>query len=230
MAYAYVASASASGTNTFSTSAINTTGASLLVCLVSHYDATGAPTLSDSNTNTWTHLTEPITGIARASFYYAKNPTVGSGHTFTLTGTGIYSTLVGAAFSGADTTAPFDQENNTGGGALTSGGTAKAGSITPTVDNELVVAGIGDDSTATMSLSGYTVSDQQPYSAGVNFGGAFGYAIQTTATATDPPWTFTGGTVNGSCVIASFKAAAGGGGNDPPEPLLYETQFNVHRM
>ena len=63
-------------------SAINTTGANLLIMTTVHNDAS-AETVSDSLGNTWTALTPKNQFAAvQTTIYYAKNPTVGSSQTF----------------------------------------------------------------------------------------------------------------------------------------------------
>ncbi len=67
---------------------IDTTGANLLIFGVSYLDGS-APTISDSKSNTWTALTATLPSTSGdIRIYYAKNPTVGAGHTFSATGTG----------------------------------------------------------------------------------------------------------------------------------------------
>jgi hypothetical protein len=198
-----------SGTNSGGTTSpgINTTGASLLVVCVVSYVGAAAPTLSDSNGNTWTGLTT-YTGLtsSRVRVYYAASPTVGAGHTFTVSGTSSFAAVAVLALSGS-AASPFDQEN--GAAAV------QPGSVTPSEDNEILLAFISDDiaaSTSTSVDSGFTFLDSQANSNGNYFGLASAYLIETTATAKNP--TFSGGSGSGSqtAAIATFKAAAGGGG------------------
>ena len=70
--------------NNATTSAIDTTGATLLVALI--VTDTGGGTMSDSKGNTWTALTAHSGGTTvTGQLFYVSNPTVGSGHTFTPT-------------------------------------------------------------------------------------------------------------------------------------------------
>lgn len=189
-------------------SAVDTTGCDLLVVSVSYFTGGATPTVTDSKSNTWTGLTARNTGNNSTNrLYYAKNPTVGSGHTFTVTASN--TTMCVSGFSGTNTTAPFDQENGAGSVNATSLAT---GSVTPSEDNELVVTGIntGNNGSPFTIGSGFTISVQNT-GGGSNFDCGLAYIIQTTAGAVNPTWT-----INAldqvSTTIATFKSAAAGGG------------------
>lgn len=213
MAYALVANTiSTGGADGSTTPAIDTTGATILICVVSNYEVSAAPTLSDSKTNTWNGLTVRSNGAVandEVRIFYATNPTVGTLHTFTVTGTGSYSLVAVAAFSGAATTTPFDVENGAVAGANTSLAT---GSITPSENDELIIAGISFENPDTLSIDqAMTITNQVPWSSGVTFGCALAYKIQTTAAAINATWSWTTSD-NIAVAIGSFKAAPGGGG------------------
>lgn len=209
MAIALVSSA-----NTITTSsAIDTTGATLLVALISKYDAQSSTPPTDSKSNTWTALTSYWAGALNETecrLYYVANPTVGTGHTFTCP-SGNQPALVVAAFSGVSTVSPVDQQNGFG---PANASTIQPGSVTPAEDDELVVSGCAQYSSASMSASGMTVANTVPDNGGVNIGTAMAYVVQTTATAINPTWST--GFSRCKAVIASFKAAAGGGGGGNP--------------
>ena len=118
------------------------------------------------------------------------------------------------AFSGVQAT-PFDQEN---GATLTSAGTShQPGSVTPSEANELVVTGIGFASEATESnvtidssfLPGTMVIDVDwsQVTDGDHFGSALAYKIQSSASAENPTWTWTGSN-RAVAAIATFKSIA----------------------
>lgn len=219
-AVAFVVSSSAgcTGSCTATTSGIDTTGATLLVAAVNEYFAD--PTLanmSDSNGNTWHHLTmldDSATSGMEFVIWYAYDHggsalSVGSGHTFSYAGTS-YAGLTVMAYSGTQTSSdPFDQQNKAGTAA---GFTAQPGSITPTVDNELVVTYvqglIAADETYSINSS-YNKRQELFYNGNANMGGAD--IVQTTAGATNPTWT-SDNSPRHLALIASFKAATGGGG------------------
>ncbi len=197
MAYSLVSSAKTTGTS----AGIDTTGATLLVIVQSAVSGMSAP--SDSKGNTWTKLTEQG-GSGVTAIYYAANPTVGTGHTFTQGGTA--GSLAVAAFSGALTVAPFDQQS---GAAWDGSSPDAAGSVTPSENNELVIAGAGSSFTGPSIDGGFTIAQYTDFVGGTNYGSALAYLIQTTATAANPSWTTTGGCAP---VCATFKSSGGGGG------------------
>jgi hypothetical protein len=204
---ASAAAGSAPGIDTATTSAVNTTGANLIVIQASNYAVQAAPTITDNKSNTWTALTAQAGSVVRGTLYYCLNPTVGSGHTFTITSTGGYPSLSILAFSGVATTSAFDVQN---GSTASSSTTVAPGSITPSAANELVITGVGTQSAAVSSVgSGFTIGSTANWSAS-QFGSSLAYLIQTTATAENPTWTMSGSATL-SAEIASFKAAAGGG-------------------
>jgi hypothetical protein len=199
------------GANGNTSSAIDTTSADLLVLCDYKYD-TPAITVLDSKGNDWTPLTDYVAATTyHGRIYYAKNATVGSGHTFTVSGTGNYPGFVVLAFSGSDLTAPFDQEN----GAVSSSATSLAtGSVTPSADNALLVALLGFDPDATSFGidSSFTLGPLRARVGGSVIGCQSAYKIQTSAGAESPTFSWSG-SVAAAAVIATFKAAAGGGGS-----------------
>jgi hypothetical protein len=191
----------AAAASTFTTGAVDTSHASLLVVLLS-YNA--VPVLSDSKGNTWTPLTAQAGASGSSQLYYAANPIVGAGHTFTATGVNKFAVLSMAAFAGVVSLTPFDQQNGTALGAAT---TIQTGSITPLFSNELLIAGVAGDSGATAPTidTSFVISDATAGSAGVNQMGGLAYLIETTIAAKNPTWTTTGANAE-SAVIASFRA------------------------
>jgi hypothetical protein len=178
--------------------AIDCSGADLIVI----FTDTGDPT--DSQSNSYTALSTYAFG---QRLFYKQAPSVSASQTFTVTGGTAPSILV-AVFSGSIAT-PFDQENGHGDFGATS---QQPGSITPTVDNELIVSGLyaNAGSIATVD-SGMTITDAEGFVGGVHFSVGLAYKIQTTLAAINPTWTWTTSVSNGAN-IASFKAASGGGG------------------
>ena len=212
MGWSLVAAGKAVAASAPTTAALNTTGANLIVCVVEQYNGATKGTVTDSKGNTWTQLTGAGTSIAYVDIWYCASPTVGTSHTFTYSsGSNLFGGIFVQAWSGA-ATSPFDQQNALANS--TSINTVQAGSITPTVNGELIVAGLcKTDNTTTSSInSGFTVSNEAPWASGVNEGGSDAYLVQTTAAAINPTWTV-GGTVsfNLAAAIASFKVSTGGG-------------------
>lgn len=207
MAYALVTSnfwQSTNGNGASGIASIDSTGANFLVATIA--DADGTSTLSDSKSNLgWTKRTTYGTA-PRISIWYCANPTVGTAHTFTVTATGKYPTLSVASFSGGATVAPYDVEN---GATLSNASLISTGSITPTADNMLVIAGLARDGAASASSinGGFTIAQDHGIVGGQAYGGSMAYLIQTTAAAANPQWSWTGGSTGGAD-IASFKEGA----------------------
>ncbi len=217
MAFAFVDSIDGGDFNDpFTTSpGIDTTGANLLVASIFFYTGNAATaTVSDNKSNTWNPLTQQdISGNRACQLWYADNtPTVGSGHTFTVTGNGSFPMIIVYAFSGALASA-FDQES----GAIEDSGSAttlQPGSLTPAAANSLLVTAFGmrDDGDGQSISAGFTPNGNLTLA---NVGSlSMAYDIQTSAAASNPTWT----SPNASrmiAVMASFLAAGGGGSGNP---------------
>jgi hypothetical protein len=197
------ATASAAAGGTATTSAIDTTGSTLMVMVVANYGVdSSTATIVDSKSNTWTALTNYVNGNSNVAIFYAQNPTVGSGHTFSCTGG--YCTIFVSGWSGTATTSVFDVQN----GASTSGASLQTGSVTPSQADSLIISGFGDNDNTALSIdSGFTKINQQRNNSSST--GADAYLIQTTASAVNPTWTASG-TVARAAAIAVFKPAGSG--------------------
>lgn len=210
MAYSLLASTSiaSTGCSSVTTSSIDTTGCNLIILSISIGDDS-IPT--DSNSNIWAGLSTRFAGggsSARVKIYYCLSPTVGSGHTFTVTSTNCPSIQV-LAFSGAKSSLVFDVENGNQGTASTS---VTTGSISPVEDNELIIAAVTiDGASGTVSEdSGFTEAFESLFSTSNHYGLVTAYKIQTTAGAENVTFSWSGAVHSGS-VIASFKS-------EPPAP------------
>lgn len=194
-------------TNAVTTSAIDTTGSTLLVMLISHQNGSGTGNPSDSKGNTWV-LAVSDTGLGfnpNTYLWYVQNPTgkVGSGHTFTGGAAGTFPSVVVLTFSGTDTAASVDQTNHGNG----SGTTQTPGSVTTSVD-EVFVSGLGTQTTGSFSIgSSFTLTDSGPLQGGAAYGAALAYKIESAATE-NPTWTV-GSSAANSATIATFKALTG---------------------
>lgn len=184
------------GSATATTAAMNTTGATLGVTNVSCYDA--APhTPTDSKSNTWTGLTVASAGggSCQSQIFYAKNATVGSGHTVSVSGTDFCS-IATAWFSNVTTSSPFDVQATTQditGSSTSMGG----GSLTPSASNSLVVGGgcfLVNLNTVTAVDSGFTITDSIQNTNGNGVGTVLAYIVETSIVAKNPLFTLTFGT------------------------------------
>lgn len=217
--------------NNVTTGAISTTGASLLVVIVSESaESPVAAALTDSSSNTWTRLTTQSTGVAVASaIFYVLAPTTSGSHTFTYTHTGFAPSIAVLAFSGVDTAGFDSQSGAIGDGTQT---TQQPGSITPTGSSDVFITGIAWGASRTMAIdSSFTITDQIDYlAAGDNL--ALGAAYKISSVAENPTWSWTTA-MTPACVMATFKAASSGGTNpffvttaDVPPPL---PPSSIHR-
>lgn len=186
-----------------SAAAIDSTGASLIVVVVSCSASAGISGVSDNKGNTYTGLTAKDSGNARVQIYYAPATTVGSNHIVSLTATEAVVTVY--AFSNVHAT-PFDVQNGAIYSAVIAGTT---GSITP-VAGDLIVSGIAYDSSVTglvaeSGLSNLNLgAEWRNFSSGVNYGGAGAFRLYVPAAAINPNWRWTTAT-NAALAIAAFK-------------------------
>lgn len=217
-AAALVATAQTLGSATFSTSAIDTTGATLIVVNITGFSTIG--NLSDSFGNTWIPLTARINVTYEEQLFYAENPTVGAGHIFTVN-LGSSGSIQVAAFSGPLTSGVFDKE----GGTVGTGGDIDAGAITPANDNSLVISGIAFRNALGQWLlgmdSGFKFNGLLSPAAGPAVGnviGALGWFVQKTAAAIDP-LTFPDGTGEVWAANNAVFKTQSGGAIDIPVPV-----------
>src|SRR5712664_2759015 len=142
MGIALVAHTNVGGVSTTTTSAIDTTGSSFLILSIAYQNTATEPTISDSKSNTWTGLTvqDNLTDI-KGRLFYVANPTVGSSHTFTFTGTNVFCGMCVASFSGTELSTVYDSHEN---GNVTAAATSlTSGSVTPSRNSCLLVTAFG---------------------------------------------------------------------------------------
>src|SRR5580765_7201 len=190
------AGGSGGGTST----AIDTTGANFLVIVVGDENAF-AP-VSDSKGNLWVRwVSSIVSATQQANIWYAKNPIVGTAHTFTVGSSSTFPTFCVAAFAGSFTEFPAGATTTNNNATAAS---IQAGSLTPTVPNGLVIAGLGYRATGAAAITaGFTIVDQCPFNSGVAVGSALAYQIQTVPVAANPTWSWTG-SVGAAAVCAYF--------------------------
>lgn len=190
---------SAAGGGGGASSSIDTTGATLLVVGVSGY-AIGTQTVSDNKGNTWTALTRRVVSDRAEQLFYAENPTVGSGHTFTCGGVNPFFGAVAVAYSGTATASVLEEEN----GAAAD----QPGSVTPDQDGSLIVtSALANDSPSPSINQSFSIVASLATLGGQAYGVSLAELIQTTAAAVNPTWS---GGAGSPTVIAVFKPASGG--------------------
>ncbi len=197
------------------TSAIDTTGATLFVAGLSNIvNFIQASSITDSAGNTWT-LGTLFTGSSSryAAMAYVVNPTTSGTHTFSfLAVNGAFFPFIGVAAFTNTPAGAFIAE--AAGAEATSGTTVQAGSVSPGANaNNLIVAFASGDEYAPISINGgFTTTDTVGKVAGTTAGGGLAYLIQTSATSQNPTWTFGSTDVTVMAGAMAFKENGGGGG------------------
>lgn len=197
------------------TSAIDCTGANCLVAVVGHYALTVAPIITDSlNATEYTKLVDISDGSTNNSsvaIYVKFFPTVGASQTFTATDSfGLsFCSATFLAYSGVGGVFGVDQIS--AGGANMASTTIQPGSITPSVDGCVIVAGLSvTTGTPPPSInSGFTLEGQAPNTANYYGHGAFDL-IQGAAAAVNPTMTYAGPPFALAAVQVSLRPAAPG--------------------
>lgn len=193
------------GANGNTSAGIDTTGADLIVIAVS-YQA-NATSVTDNKGNTYTKEVDAggSAGQPSQQIWACHNPTVGAGHTFTISGSSIIACGEVEAWSGSITGPVLDTTNSTLQAASVT--TVQPGSVTPAAANALIVTGFADGATggATINL-GFTISDQTGFGAGTNYSGAMAYLVLATPAATNPTWSSNASAASQGAAIAVFKS------------------------
>jgi len=219
------------------TSGIDTSTVTYMQVWVSSYSGTnviGSGALHDNKSNTFNFVGFANDGlnISRLCIWDCLNPTVGSGHTFTLDNAGgaiggSFPSIAIVGTKGNAASSVIDQGSGTSSTA--SGTSVQPGSITPSTNNQLVIAGasvLGAWSSG--GVSGMTLLDSLPGD-GVNYQGIIiGYTIQSSATPINPTFSWTT-SENNSAAIESMKddGIAGGGGG--PSALEWLPSYRAER-
>jgi hypothetical protein len=205
--------------NGFTTNAFDTTGADFIV-ISAGFAGTGDYTISDNKGNAWHKVTAAVSGDRQHRFYYAYNCAgkVGTGHTFTIDGSGNFPHLSIAWYSGLKTDGdPLDQVDTTVPGFTPS---ITLGPITPTVDNELVIAGAAHGAPDhAITVDTLTMIIDDPVGAAGAWESSVAHEIQTTATQRTAVFTEdAGGSSTGwTGTIVSFKPFSGAPPAGPAE-------------
>lgn len=186
------------------TSAINTTGASLLVAYVANYlaDSSTPGSVVDSKGNTWIALTNfQETPAINLCLWYCLTPTVGSGHTVTVTNN--YPAVAFSAWSGV----------------LSFSAEASPGPVTPTQAGDLLISGYSDATgNAMISVdSGFTIFDSALVG-GTYLPLAVASLIAPNTSAVTPTWT--SDAPNYASSVGLFVKSSGGAAPSS-SPIIY---------
>ena len=208
------------GGGNLTTSAIPTTGATLLTVALANADHGVTPVVTDSQSNSWACLSIDDTLTTDFLCYAwgtgsAALSTSGSA-TATVT-SGYYFSVAFAAWSGTahypsnPYSASVSATTNTSG--QTCPCTSQAGSITPAA-GALVVSALGlnnnNPDTGPWSISSpFTIIDQQQINSGYG-GNADAYYVDTAGSAVNPTWSTNGSNSEINVLNAVFLAGSGG--------------------
>lgn len=213
MTIALISNTVGAGLNGATSDAVDTTGANLLVIAVA--SSSGTITVSDNKSNTYTPLTSYVSSSQAARLYYCASPTVGVGHTFTVSGTTQVINFRALAYSGASGT-PLDLDSGFTYTAV-EGTAIDDATFLPSENNCLVISAhcLGGLVSGYTAHAGMTSLGHNAFSPDNYYGLGVVHAIQTTATAYDPATTTVASWTTAVPIrvaSAAFKAASGGGG------------------
>jgi hypothetical protein len=200
--------AASTNSNSVTTTGINTTTATFLICAVATATKILTPAnISDSNNNTWLALTNYQTGDSTGElrFFYCFNPVVGGGHTVTVNDNGSFPGVAFAAFSGP--LGILDLQNGFGEALFNNAGntSVQPGSLTPGGNNYLVVSGLSNSSASVSSLAvnqGFNIAADAATVANEGVGVGIAYLVQGTAAAINPTWSGSGQILNAANIVS----------------------------
>lgn len=214
-----ISAGSTTGANV-TTGSIDTTGATLIVLIMHTFTGGISETPSDNKSNTWSLLTpQDSQAPGRTQICYCINPTVGAGHTFTITTTGGGFPSI-TVFATNLVSPSFDVEN---GNVTASGTSLNSNNVTPSANGALVISGLTPDNAATtFTVSGgsLVIKETVPTSGGNNMNAVMAYEIQTTATLRSATWGWTNAVAASAAIAVFIPGGGGGGGNIPMQAFL----------
>jgi hypothetical protein len=191
--------------NNFTSTAIDTTGATAILVIVSNFSGDAAATLTDSVGNSYGAATNVVGGNARLQYWLKAGPTTSATHTFTLGGASFGSSIAVIALSGTATASAFGTPTTASGSAVS---TLQPGSITPDQDGEALITAYAASDTVTSVSAPFSPVDGSQAATGNHLAIALAFELQTTATARNPTWTASGATDMAVFMVNVKPAAA----------------------
>jgi hypothetical protein len=185
-------------------------GNCIVVGIQSGTSVSGAPTVADDKTNTYT-LGPDIVGGQRVTLRYALNVAAGT-QKITVSYTGAspaFDQVVITEWMNVATASAADGSNKHATGNTSP---ATTGSFTTAVDGDLIISFFCDETTGPpTAITGYTAGTGMTLITANNVvGSAMQYGIQTTHGAINPSITFAGGSDSMVGVGLALKSAASG--------------------
>jgi len=179
--------------NGFTSSAIDTTGATLLVVVVGEQGGPIALGVTDSKGNSYTPLSSAgLSGFVNGQMFYCISPIVGTGHTFSVTTSG--STFPAVAVEAWNVAGTVTFGSQSGANAL------QPGSIGATGTTLFVTGATWNPFTSPVTVdSGFTISSQAPSTA-TSVGIAISHIVASASK--NPTWSGPG---SGVSVMGTYK-------------------------
>lgn len=209
MAITLVNYGSGTGTTAAATSsAIDTTGANLLIAVVSGFSGEiDESAFSDNKSNTFFVISHTI-GTSSQKVFGCFNPSVGSGHTVTYTASASYPQVGLYSFSGVD--APnfvFSRNDSASRSSVT------VGAVEATKNNSLFFLSVSSGNPHTLSsvTGGFTTLTNVGGISAQYMGLHTAYKIQSTAGTENPTATMSG-SMHVAATMSTFLEASSGGG------------------
>jgi lysophospholipase L1-like esterase len=199
------------------TPSIDSTGASALLVAVATYGGASG-TVSDSKGNTWpaATVTKQAGSGPTIRWHVVKNPSsVGSGHTFTLTG-GADAAI--AAYAVSNTNSSSNPEGLDGHAWLATT-VLPAGSIYPVADNEIIFAAVCGVKTSADIFGGLTIDEHQDFHSSVNVQLATAQVVQGSAANVSPVWHL-GTAGDAAAAMISLRNAVGSDTTPPINSII----------
>jgi len=182
--------------------AIDTTGAKSIIIAAGNRGV-NAFTVSDNKGNTYIALTDYNNGWGSAQIFYCLTPTVGTGHTFTLSGTN--SQVAGIIYAFSETLT-FHSVN---GASVSFSTSLSTGSVTPSANGALIVTCSGGSTVVTTDTvtPGFGTVTNIPIASG-NTNTSAAWQIQATAAPIAATWTYSPQQSEVAATIAAFLVVA----------------------
>ena len=194
--------------STATTSAMDSTGADLLIVSVETYNNTAPKSgLSDNKSNTFIELAHISNGTSDQRVFLCRNPSVGTGHTFTYSLGASYPGISAAAFSGVGVLVGSEYTTATAS-------TITSGSLSTTSNGSLFFFSVGSANVVTQSSISSSFVELSDLAGVANYymGIHTSYKIQSTAGSESPTSTMSASNSLNSAFLVFEPAPSGGGG------------------
>jgi hypothetical protein len=195
--------------DTLTTGSIDTSGCTLLILGLTSFVTAASTAPTDSKSNVWQLVANRDpggAGAARVEIWVCYRPIVGSGHTFSHNVTNSYPAITVYGYDIDFVPLIPDQANSNTNASTT---TLATGSVTPTLNNELLITVATINNVGWSSIDGgFTINGNIVGITGQRFTHAMAYLVQTTATAANPTWT-AAGSGEATAVIMTLRSPVG---------------------